>query len=349
MKASKNYITYTNKTVSEALKQLNKLGDDLTLFVVDEKSQKLVGTITDGDIRRGLIKGLQISEKVTSFMNRKFRSIKINDYTLEEIDAIKKIGITIIPLVDDNGNFLRLINLKDQRSVLPIDVLIMAGGEGLRLRPLTEKVPKPMLKVGEKPIIEHTVDRLANFGISHINISVKYLGDKIKSHLGDGNHKNVNINYVTEKEALGTIGSLSLVKEIHNDIILVMNSDILTNIDFEEFYREFIKKKADMAVATIPYNVNIPYAILETDEHHVLSLKEKPTITYYSNAGIYLIRKEMIKMIPHNSFYNATDLIELLIHKKKKVTYDPILGYWLDIGKMDDFYKAQEDIKHLKF
>ena len=225
----------------------------------------------------------------------------------------------------------------------------MAGGEGIRLRPLTDTLPKPMLKIGDKPIIDYSIDWLMRFGIDDFKISINYLGEKIEAHCGNGTDKDISISYILEKDKLGTIGSVSLIEEIKHNNLLVMNSDLLTNIDLEEFYNQHENKNADMSVACIPYNVSIPYAIMDTDHENVLSFKEKPTLTYHSNAGIYIIRKGILNRIPKNLFFNATDLMDNLINDGKKVIYYPILGYWLDIGKMDDFNKANEDIKHIRF
>jgi dTDP-glucose pyrophosphorylase len=342
------HIIHYRETLATALKMLNDLGEDLTLFVVND-NQQLMGTLTDGDVRRGLLGGLKIEDEVTRYMRDQFRYIHKNDYKVTDITKAKELGIQILPVVDSEKRIVRLINFSAHKSYLPLDAVIMAGGEGMRLRPLTETLPKPLLKVGSKPIMEHGIDRLIQFGVENINVSINYMGDKLIEHFGDGSSKGISIGYVRETEKLGTIGSLSLIENFSNDHILVMNSDLLTNIDFEEFFNEYESKDADMAVACIPYTVNIPYAIMDTDHENVLGLKEKPTLTYYSNAGIYLIRKKHLGRIPKGKFFNATDLIDNLIADHRKVTYYPILGYWLDIGKMDDFNKAQEDIKHIKF
>lgn len=342
------HIIYYRENLATALKMLNNLGEDLTLFVVNDDKQ-LLGTLTDGDARRGLLSGLTIDDDITRYIRDQFRYIQKNNYKVIEITKAKELGIKILPVVDEQKRILRLINFSVHKSYLPIDAVIMAGGEGMRLRPLTETLPKPLLKVGSKPIMEHGIDCLIQFGVENIHVSINYLGDKLVEYFGDGSSKCVSIGYVRETEKLGTIGSLSLIENFSNDHILVMNSDLLTNIDFEEFFNEYENKDADMAVACIPYTVNIPYAIMDTDHEYVLGLKEKPTLTYYSNAGIYLIRKKHLGRIPKGKFFNATDLINNLIADHRKVTYYPILGYWLDIGKMDDFNKAQEDIKHIKF
>jgi NDP-sugar pyrophosphorylase family protein len=282
-------------------------------------------------------------------MKDTFHCIHAHSYKVRDITRAKEIGIQMLPVVDDNKRIVKLINFSHQESCLPVDAVIMAGGEGMRLRPLTEKTPKPLLKIGTKPIIEHGIDRLIKYGVDHIQISINYLGDRIMEYFGDGSARDISIQYIEEKEKLGTIGAVALARPFLHDLILVINSDLLTNIVFEEFFNEYETKDADMSVACIPYTVNIPYAIVDTEEDLILGLKEKPTITYHSNAGIYLIRKEHLARIPRGEHFNATDLIESLISDNKKVTYYPILGYWLDIGKMDDFNKAQEDIKHIKF
>jgi NDP-sugar pyrophosphorylase family protein len=223
----------------------------------------------------------------------------------------------------------------------------MAGGLGQRLRPLTLNTPKPLLKVGSKPIIEHNIDRLAMFGIDDFWISVKYLGEQIQNYFGNGEFKNISIEYIWEDEPLGTIGAVSKIDNFKHDYILVTNSDLLTNIDYEQFFLDFINQDADLAILTIPYNVSIPYAVLETQMGEVKSFKEKPTYTYFSNGGVYLMKKDMLNYLPKNDFYNATDLMEELIHKSHKVISVPFNGYWLDIGRHEDYEKAQIDIKKL--
>ncbi|WP_178983880.1 nucleotidyltransferase family protein [Winogradskyella helgolandensis] len=230
-----------------------------------------------------------------------------------------------------------------------IDVVIMAGGKGKRLMPLTENTPKPLLKIGNKPIIEYNTDRLGAFGIKHINITVNYLSDQIISYFEENNKHRIDFNYIKESKSLGTIGALKLIENFKNDYILVMNADLLTNVNFEALFNDFILKNGDALIATIPYKVDIPHGVVETKAGFVTDLKEKPSYTYYSNAGIYVFKKECFDFIPENAFFDATDLIEILIAKEKKIVNFPILDYWLDIGKPEDFQKAQNDIKFIKF
>ena len=225
----------------------------------------------------------------------------------------------------------------------------MAGGRGQRLSPLTDNKPKPLLNVGEKAIIEYNLDRLCFFGIDDFWISINYLGEQIVAKIGNGESRNVNISYVNEDIPQGTIGSVSKIKNLKHDYVLVTNSDILTNLDYEDFFVEFLKSNADMAIVTIPYNVKIPYAVLETNNGQIINFKEKPTFTYYSNGGIYLIKKSILSKIPDNTFYNATDLMENLINSGNKIFSYPFIGYWLDMGNHEDFEKANKDVKNIKF
>lgn len=335
-------------TLRQALAVLNEIGiANNVLFIVNDNFE-LLATLTDGDIRRGLLRDLDINSLCVLAGNTKFRHIKTNQNKLQLVSEYKKENLRFVPLVDENYKLIKILDLQEYNGFLPLSVVIMAGGRGQRLMPLTKDVPKPMLKIGGKPIIEHNIDRLTRFGIEEIYISVNYLSHVIIDYFKDGANKNIYIQYLIEEKPLGTIGSITLADSFKSDYILLMNSDLLTNIDYEDFFNEFIKSEADMAVAAVPYYVDIPYAVLETDsEDRVLSLKEKPRYIYYSNAGIYLFKKELLKLIPQNEFYNATDLMEAIINSNKKLIKYPILSYWLDIGKMPDYLKAQEDIKHL--
>jgi dTDP-glucose pyrophosphorylase len=343
-----NNLIEANNPLKVALEKLNTVPEALTLFVVDAAG-KLVGTLTDGDIRRGLLEGKKIEDGIEHFMNKNFRYLQKNTFQLKEIDELKEKGVKLLPLLDAEKRICKVIDLKNTKTLLPVEAIIMAGGRGERLKPLTDTVPKPLLKVGDKPIIEYNIDRLISYGVDNFNISIRYLGNMLEAYFGDGSKKGVTISFIHEDEPLGTIGAVSLIKEFMFDYVLIMNSDLLTNIDFEEFFRAFVESGADMAVASIPYNVNVPYAVLETDGDYISSFKEKPTFTYYSNGGIYLVKKNVLKRIPVNTHYNATDLIEEIIKTTNKVIHYPFFGYWLDIGKHEDFLKAQEDIKHIHF
>ncbi|GHA53275.1 nucleotidyltransferase family protein [Pontibacter akesuensis] len=344
----RKHIIKSQSTLKEALVQLNELALDAILFVVDEK-ERLLGSLTDGDIRRGFLKGLTLEDLVDSFTQPNPKFVQRGNYTIDEVITYRKNNYKIIPVLCKEGRIANIINFRFLKSYLPIDAILMAGGRGERLRPHTDTTPKPLLKIGDKPIIEHNIDRLVSFGIDDIWISVRYLGEQLEEYFADGSSKYINIKYVWEDAPLGTLGAVSKIKDLQHDYILVSNSDLLTNLDYEDFFIDFIKKDAAISVVTIPYTVKVPYAVLETEDNNIKSFKEKPSYTYYSNGGIYLLKKEVLEYIPRDSFYNTTDLMELLIKKGMKVNSYPLRGYWLDIGKPEDFQKAQEDIHHIKF
>jgi dTDP-glucose pyrophosphorylase len=348
MRPFKEHLILIGSKVKQALEILNDLAQDSILFVVDENN-KLLGSLTDGDIRRGLLNNFTIEDKIDKVIQTDPRFIRKGDYDIQKIIHYREKGFRIIPVIDDSNKVVNIINFRKIKSYLPIDAVIMAGGRGQRLQPLTDSTPKPLLKVGEKSIMEHNLDRLVKYGIDDYWVSVKYLGEQIESYFGTGLEKNINIKYIWENEALGTVGAVSKIDNFKHDYVLITNSDLLTNVDYEHFFLEFLKKDADFAVVTIPYQVNIPYAVLETIDGEIKSFNEKPTYTYYSNGGIYLMKRDVLKFIPKNMFYNATDLMEELIKNNLKLTSYPFSGYWLDVGKHEDFNKAQKDINYIKF
>jgi dTDP-glucose pyrophosphorylase len=336
-----------SSSVKDVLKHLDALASDAILFLVDD-NEKLIGSLTDGDIRRGLINDLTLDTPIAQFIQGNPKFFRLNEYSLDTMKAWRENHYRIIPVLDADDRIVDIVNFRTQKSYLPIDAVIMAGGKGTRLMPLTAKTPKPLIKVGEKPIIEYNIDRLKSFGIKNQNIAINYLGDQLQVAFGDGSSKSISISYTLEKEKLGTMGALSLVKTLSKDYVLVMNSDLLTDIDIEDMLQELLAKDADMAMATTVHEVQIPYGIIESNADGVTSIKEKPTYSYHSNAGIYLFKKELVQLIPKDTYFDATQFIDVLLAEGKKVVDYPILGYWLDIGKHQDLEKAQRDIKHLK-
>jgi dTDP-glucose pyrophosphorylase len=341
-------LIHEKEPVRLALSYLNELPDTLTLFVLNNDKQ-LVGTLTDGDIRRGLLGGFSLEDSTEKFMFRNFRFIRRKGFKLADIENFRERRIKLIPQLDEQNRIIRIIDLNRKHSVLPLDVVIMAGGRGDRMRPLTDSLPKPLLRIGNKPILEHNIDRLIEFGMDDFHIAVKYLGEQIEGYFGDGSSKEINIDYIRETTPLGTIGAVGLIDGFSSENLLIMNSDILTNIDYEDFYKNFIEEDAAMAVASIPYKVNMPFAVLETEGSRILSFREKPVYTHYTSAGIYLIKRELLDLIPAGKHFHATELMDAVIAKEKKLIHFPILGYWIDIGRMEDFERAQQEFKHIKF
>lgn len=348
MNSYKKHLINSKISIKEALARLDILAEDAVLFIVDEQF-KLVGSLTDGDVRRGLLKGFGLNDSVDQIMYQSPRFINKEEWNVNKLIEYRQNNFKIIPVVDSMGSLVNIINFRNTNSYLPVDAVIMAGGRGDRLKPLTDTIPKPLLKIGEKPIIEHNLDHLHKYGIENFWITLKYLGEKIEKYLGTGEEKEISIQYVYETKPLGTIGAVSKINNFKHDFILIVNSDLLTNIDYESFFLDFVSQKADFSVATIPYRINVPYAVLETSNGHVVSFKEKPTYTFYSNGGIYLIKREHIANIPHDTHFDATDLMEKMLTSNKKIISFPVEAYWLDIGKQEDYDKAQNDIKQIKF
>lgn len=343
----KDHIISQNVTLLDALSRINTLAPEpLVLFVVDEE-QRMVGTLTDGDSRRALIAGASVMDKALEIMHRGFNYMSIDDIKdVEEIRRQKELHMVLVPVLDNEKHIVDIINLEKFKTRLPVDAVMMAGGKGERLRPLTEKTPKPLLPVGDKAIIDHNVDRLISYGVQHISVTVNYMKEQIEDHYQEPRN-GIQIQTVREPKFLGTIGSIKFVPKFFNDTVLLMNSDVFTNIDYEDFYLHYQQHDAEMSVAAIPYNVSIPYGILELDGRNIQGLLEKPKYTYYANAGIYLIKRRALDEIPANTFFNATDLVEKLISEGRKVIRFPLSGYWIDIGNKQDYQKAQDLVKHL--
>lgn len=344
----KDHFISKEKTLIESLTIINSLvPDPLVLFVLDEDN-KMVGTLTDGDSRRALIAGASVNDKVEKVMHRNFNYMKaeaIDD--VKEIKHQKEMKMKLVPVLDKDMHIVDIINLEKYATRLPIDAVLMAGGKGERLRPLTEKTPKPLLPVGGKAIIDHNIDRLIANGVKHINVTVNYLGEQLEEHFAEPSGE-VKVQTVREPKYLGTIGSIRFVKEFYNDTILVMNSDLFTNINYEDFFLHFKEHDAEMSVAAVPYTVSVPYGIFDLEGRNIQGLIEKPTYNYYANAGIYLIKRHALDEIPDDTFFNATDLIEKLISEGKKVIRFPLNGTWIDIGNPQEYQKANELVKHLK-
>ncbi len=340
------HIIKSGATVLDAFKSLDLLKTkDLDLFVESEDG-RIIGAVTDGDLRRGLIAGAALDDKVETVMNRGFISFNKGLIDISLLKKYKAKGISLIPVLDKDGRIDEIYNIRVLKSILPIDAVLMAGGKGERLRPLTEKTPKPLLKVGDKCIIDHNIDRLIEYGVKHISVTVNYLREQLEEHFTEPRGE-VKIQTVREPKYLGTIGSIRFVKEFHNDTVLVMNSDLFTNINYEDFYLHFKEHDADMSVAAVPYDVDIPLGVLNLEGRNITGLTEKPHYGYYANAGIYLIKRSVLDLIPDNMMFHSTDLVKALIKAGGKVIRFPLNGTWIDIGTPQEFRRANDMVKYM--
>jgi dTDP-glucose pyrophosphorylase len=334
-------------TIKEALAIIDKGSMQIAIVVDDD--DKLIGTLTDGDIRRGLLKGLSLDSSIETFIFRKPTIANIND-TKEEIlkKAIAK-KLLQIPIVDAEN---RVIGIKRiEELVTPTTkknkVVLMVGGLGTRLRPLTEEIPKPMLKVGNKPILHTIIEKFAEYGFVNIVLCVNYKSEIIKKYFGDGSSFGVNIEYIFEEERMGTAGALSLFKEYPNEPFFVMNGDLLTNVNFELLYDYHLYTKSDATMCVREYNFQVPYGVVNINNDDILSVEEKPSYKFFISAGIYMLSPNILEQIPKNQYLDMPTLFELLIQKHKTVKSFPVYDYWIDIGRIDDYDKANLEYSRL--
>lgn len=346
----KDLIIQKNISARDALNIINNSAlPRITLFVVDEKNS-ILGTLAEGDIRRGLLNELPLTENVTAFMNKSFTFFTKNGDDFNAFEKCKKNSIRFVPVLSEDKKILDIIDTSLLNAMIPAKAVLMAGGKGERLKPFTDKIPKPLLKVGTRAIIDYNILNLKNCGITNFNFTVKHMADQITSHIRSVFPEISSPNFIHEEEPRGTAGSLSEINANDSNYIILMNSDLLTNINFSDMYKKLIDSDADLVMATVPYYVDVPYAVINVDESDKINgLSEKPRYTYYSNAGIYIFKKSVLDFIPKTGKYDATDLVNDLIAKGKKVISFPIIGYWLDIGRTEDFMKAQHDINYINF
>ena len=343
----RDYIIKETATIKDALVAINEITHDGESLIVVNEDRQMVGSLTDGDIRRGLIAGAELKDSVYKIMHRDFKYIKQEEYDVAHLKSFRDRRIMFIPILDEENHVVNVVNLNKFKSKLPIDAVLMAGGKGERLRPLTEKTPKPLLEVGGKCIIDHNIDRLISYGVEHIDVTVNYLAEQLEEHFASPRN-GVQVRTFREPKFLGTIGSIKFVDTFYNDTILVMNSDLFTNIDYEDFFLHFQQNDAEISVAAVPYNVSIELGVLDLDGRNIKGLIEKPKYNYYANAGIYLIKKRALAEIPEDTFFHATHLVEKLIAQGKKVIRYPLNGTWIDIGTPQEYQKAKDLVKHLR-
>ncbi len=346
------FLINENSTMREAMAAIDRSGKGIALLVNSEN--RLITTITDGDIRRAILAGITLDSPVDYLIARKPPKLRKPVTASRDLDEteLKELmdehGIRHIPVLDAAGRVLRLAVREelDDAQELPVAAVIMAGGFGTRLRPLTDDTPKPMLQIGGTPLLQRTVERLRRSGIRNVNLTTHYLPEKIHSHFGDGTDFGVRINYVEEEVPLGTAGALGLLPET-DEPLLVMNGDILTGVDFQQLVRFHREHDAALTVGVRQYEFKVPYGVVQAEQGVVRALREKPKYEFLVNAGIYLLEPDVRGYIPADRRFDMTDLISVLLNDGRKVVTFPIVEYWLDIGQIEDFQRAQQDVESL--
>ncbi|MFN4310064.1 MAG: nucleotidyltransferase family protein [Ferrovibrio sp.] len=319
------------------------------IAIVVSDDGRLLGTLTDGDVRRCLLDGGSLDTPVSRAMNTHPITAKYGSPAGYMLDLMRRGNIMALPLVGDDGRFMGLVHLTDLgvpdseaggASAFAFAV-IMAGGEGMRLRPLTDNIPKPMVDIGGLPLLERQIQRLAGAGLRRVYLSVNYLGHMIEDHFGDGSGFDIEICYLREKEKLGTAGALSLLPEMPQQPIIVMNGDILTNSDFASLHAFHVSHGAYITLAAVDYRVSIPYGVIHAEGPFVRQLEEKPSQRFFCNAGIYAVSPQALGLLQETRHCNMTDLIENCLARSLPVAVFPVHEYWSDIGTPDDLEKAR--------
>lgn len=342
-------VINSSASIEYALKVIDKEALRVALVVDDNK---LVGMITDGDVRRGILKGVELTDTVNKIMNDRPLSANVNLDTEELRKIMQQRQILSLPLVDDEGCLVGLKTLYDTLAVKKRKnpVFIMAGGFGTRLRPLTDHCPKPMLEVGGKPMLETLINNFKSYGFYKFYISTHYLPEVIMDYFGAGEKFDVEITYVHEETPLGTGGALSLLPStLPNEPLIMINGDILTNVDFSKFLDFHVNQASDATMCVRDYEIKIPFGVIEGEGHEITAMIEKPTYRYFVNAGIYIISNHIINSLPKNERLDMPTLFEITQQQGFKTLKFPIHEYWLDVGRHNDFKKAQIDIHELGF
>lgn len=312
------------------------------IALVADENDRLLGTVTDGDIRRGLLKGRALQDPISLIMNS-FPTVASPYETRENILALMKIKkIHQIPIVDEDGKIVHVEVLNELLRPIKKDnwVVLMAGGLGTRLHPLTHDCPKPLLPVGNKPLLETILQSFIDQGFHRFYISVKYKAEMIQEHFGDGSNWGISIQYLQEKESLGTAGALSLLPEKPSEPFFVMNGDLLTKVNFEQLLDFHKTYQAQATMCVREYDHQIPYGVVRLDKYRLTSIEEKPTQRFFVNAGIYVLSPDAVEKIPHNQYFDMPSLFDHLVKNQQQTIAFPIREYWLDIGRMADFERA---------
>lgn len=337
-------------SVRDAIATIDRVGIGAALIIDDEN--RLVGIITDGDVRRAILHNFDLSRPLAELLQERTRlfgpaplSMPVDAPRQDMIAFLERYKVRHLPLLDPDGHLVTMVTHEELLGVSQPRVhgVIMAGGLGMRLRPLTESTPKPMLAIGGKPILERLIMRYKQNGIASITLIVFYKKEIIQDYFEDGSKWGVSIDYVVETEPRGTAGAISHIP-IDDRLLLVTNGDILTNVNFEQMEHFHREHDASLSIAVVNYESIIPYGVVEMQQYKVTDIVEKPRSRHFINAGIYLVSPELCRFVPETGVYNMTDLIKDALAAKQTVLGFPVREYWRDIGQHDDFRQAELDV-----
>ena len=341
----KKTILKMTDSMEVAVKILNQ--ESLRIVMVVDDDERLIGSITDGDIRRGLIRQLPMNTTLAEIMHKNPIVSVAGDDKSNILAKMKELDLLQIPIIDSNGRVVGLETLQSliEKKKFNNPVFLMAGGFGKRLAPLTDNTPKPLLKVGNKPILENVINQFIDAGFYNFYISTHYRAEMVQEYFGDGSNLNVSIKYIYENEPLGTAGSLGLLPDNLTTLpILMMNGDLLTKVDLKELLRFHLQEGNDVTMCVREYDFQVPYGVVETDGKHVISIEEKPVHHFFVNAGIYVLNPSMLDMVDGKSYVDMPQLLEQKMRESGKISMFPVHEYWQDIGQIDQLNQAQRDV-----
>lgn len=343
MKDWKNVVVSPDATIRETIEKID--ASALQIALVVDQDNRLLGTITDGDVRRGFLKGASLDNAASRIMNASPVTATENEGRDSLISLMRSRSLHQIPILRGDG---LLVGLEVLDEVLFADkrnnpVVLMAGGLGSRLRPLTNDCPKPLLSVGNKPILETIIDNFVEHGLKRFYLSVNYKAEMIEQHFGDGSRWGVEISYLREGERMGTAGPLGLLPASIDEPILVMNGDLLTKVNFSHLLNFHSEHKAMATVCVRDYEFQVPYGVVKVENNHLMAIEEKPVHHFFVNAGIYVLEPDVLRMVPENAYYDMPCLLKKLLSENYETAVFPLREYWLDIGRIDDYERANNE------
>ena len=347
MKSYQKILLTPTSTIKEALKIIDS--GAMKLAIVIDEDEKLIGTLTDGDIRRGLLGDLTLNDSIETIIYKTPTVCNIEDTKEKILEVAIAKKLYQIPIVDNDG---KLIGIEEVDELLKAKyksnkVVLMVGGLGTRLYPLTKNIPKPMLKVGNRPILETIILNFKKYGFTDIILGVSYKSEIIENYFGDGSNFGVSIKYIHEEKRMGTAGALSLIRDELNEPFFVMNGYLLTNINFEHMMDYHIQNSSTATMGVREYDFQIPYGVVHVDGINIKSIEEKPVHNFYVSGGVYVLNPDSLRYIPQNEYFDMPTLFEKIIANGKKSISFPIREYWLDIGRIEEFEKANNEYKEM--
>jgi dTDP-glucose pyrophosphorylase len=337
------FVVPPNTSLLDTIKAIDSGGRQIALIVDSEG--RLLGTVTDGDIRRAILRGVGLDKAASNIMNTRPLTATPEQSIKSILRMMRAREIHQIPIVDANGILVRVETLDElmHHQTPDVWVVLMAGGLGARLRPITDRIPKPLLPVGGRPLLETIIENFASQGFTRVFISVNYKAEMLEQHFGDGSSMGVQIEYIREEEKMGTAGALSLLPEKPKNPIIVMNGDLLTTLNFRQFLDYHQENGATATMAVREYSFQVPYGVVGIENQRLISISEKPSYNFFVNAGMYVLEPSVLDLLPEKASFDMPKLFEVILHKGQSAAVFPIREYWMDIGRVDDLERAQSE------